>query len=700
MNFWYTGFLILWCILIIGNCYQGQNLIIPNTDNTDSNIYIYFQILSTTTSVMLAIIIACNICVNYCNQDKWESDDFLAFVMFPLTLVQITMFGLIGTNIESVSGYSDTKDFKIVLSVCGGVSAIPVFYSLYKIIKYLFPTPEEMAEREKRKEKSKNDQLTLHKIQEEQDLRKADRQHKLQLDYENRQLQRENELIIQNAKEEVFTKNQLLAKEKAENAAKRAREEQILEAERITEMLAEDKRARESSVNIDRMTRQEKLRTKELERNRRQKDFDEETEMRKLKEDKENKELEESRERRKLRQDKDLQESLYKKNLERQRHQRIDEEELSVKEIKRLKDSAEYHRDQLKRKLTLALLGKSSSDQIKEIEGEISQLTKKINDLSPAGKDKDSTIAQVPPDENDDDCQEMSDVMKDMEKCGQAAQGHRDYFNGIRDRLSKHCPDKYRQMDEYEEKCRKDKPCNDLRKNLDNLEKCDEPTKFLRARYKTEDYAHCIDQNTILDKYIVNCDSEEKKGHSTVVKYEQKNEAPPPRPTTAKPKIQGTIAQLPKIPDTIAQLPQRTSSGELYISTMEDQNPDDHKAFDIDVQQKKLVPIPPLSPGPQSEAKYNYLNSTVERFRKRGYEKDPGLDNEDMYEDDETKLAINTCKYITDFTPTFKDCVRGKNLRKTYLQMDPKILEQVALKCPINHGIIQQAEEHCKKTVV
>ena len=235
MNFWYTGFLILWCILIIGNCYQGQNLIIPNTDNTDSNIYIYFQILSTTTSVMLAIIIACNICVNYCNQDKWESDDFLALVMFPLTLVQITMFGLIGTNIESVSGYSDTKDFKIVLSVCGGVSAIPVFYSLYRIIKYLFPTPEEKSEREKRREKSKNDQLTLHKIQEDQDLRKADRQHKLQLDYEDRQLQRENELIIQNAKEEVFTKNQLLAKQKAENNAKRARDEQSIEAERYEE---------------------------------------------------------------------------------------------------------------------------------------------------------------------------------------------------------------------------------------------------------------------------------------------------------------------------------------------------------------------------------------------------------------------------------------------------------------------------------
>lgn len=680
MNFWYTGFLIAWCVLIIGNCYQGQNLITPN--NIDSNIYIYFQVLSTTTSVMLAIIIACNICINYCNQDKWESDDFLAFVIFPLTIVQITMFGLIGTNIEAVSGDSDTKNFTIILSVCGGISGIPLFYSLYKIIKYLFPTPEEMVEREKRKESSKIAQLKRHELQEALDLRNADKQHKLQLEHEHRQLQRQNELIIQEAKEEVFTKNQLLAKQKAENAAKRALEEQILEAERTTEMLAEDKRAREASVNIDRMRRQEKLRIEALERDRRQKDFDEETEMRKLRQDKENKELEESRERRKLRQNKNLEESLYKKNLERQRQQQIEEEELSLKEIKRLKDVATYNRDQAMKKLQLARIKKESSQQINDLQEEISKFTKEINDLSPGGKDKDSTIAELPPDGNEEECKEMSETLSDMKQCHSSAQQHRDYYHSKRDTLTKYCANNYKEMDEYEEKCQKDKKCNILKTDLDRgkLEDCNNVTaKFKRKGYKIGDYDHCTNEIQVLDKIIEKCNGEEKYGDSSG----SVQEAP--------------LRRWPKIESTMAQLPESSTSDPtgVGISVMRNQNPDDHEAFNLDVQQKNLVPVPPLSPGPQPSSKYSYLDRTLESIRNRSGVNSDDLDNEDMYQDENAKFAIDTCRHITENNEAFNDCSRGRDMRKIFLQMDPKIREKVRYTCPANYTMIEETEKRC-----
>lgn len=571
MNFWYTGFLILWCILIIGNCYQGQNLIIPDTDKTDSNIYIYFQVLSTTTSVMFAVLIASTICIKYCHQDKWERDTFLAFIIFPLTLIQITMFGLIGTNIESVSGYSDTKNFKIILSVCGGVSAIPVFHSLYKIIKYLFPTAAEKAERERNEELVKNEQIARHKRLEDLDSRSADKIHKMRLEVEQRELQRQNELIIRNADQEVLSQRRLLEKQKADIAAERKLEDIRVDAERSEQRLAEEKRDRESSINIDRMSRSDNLRIQQQQRDRRQKEIEEAIEMRKLQ------------------QEKQLQESLYKKDLERQRQERIDQEELSVKKIKRLKDVAEYNRDQLRRKLELALLGKTSSKEINYLEEEISDLTKEINSLGPTfpkrgkrEKDKDSTIAELPPDENDQDCKEMNEKMGNMKECNASAQRDRDYFHGRRNRLSKHCPDNYREMDYYEEKCSKDKKCNQLKLSLsrDSLDECNGTTKFLRKGYKTGHYDHCTNEIPILNKYIEKCDAEEKYGDSSET-VEPKSEAPP-RPIGRPPKIEGTIAQLPSTPQggTIAQLPQWTSSGGVRTSIMEAQNSEKFSEID------------------------------------------------------------------------------------------------------------------------
>ena len=376
MNFWYIGFLISWCILIIGNCYQGQNLIIPNTDKTDSNIYIYFQVLSTTTSVMLAIIIASTICSNYCNIFKWESDDFLPFVMFPLTIVQVTMIGLIGTNIESVSGESDTKNFKIILTVCGAVCAIPLFDSLYKIIKYLFPTPEEKAEREKNEEMSRNQRQIRHKLQQELDLKNDDRKHKIKLEHDNHELQRRNQDIIRDAEQDVLSKRKEIETQRATASAKRALEVARIEAVAIEEKELEEKIARESKVENDRLIRQANLKITREQRERKQAEIEDQIEMSE-----------------KI-QKKDREEYLYKRKLDKQ----MREKQLSLIETQKMKQLAIYDREQLNKSLQLAQKQKESKAAISKIKEEILSVNQEIH-----GYEKQLDTAGVKPEVNPED---------------------------------------------------------------------------------------------------------------------------------------------------------------------------------------------------------------------------------------------------------------------------------------------------------
>jgi hypothetical protein len=143
MDWAYRIFLILWCVLIIYNCYYGLDLI--KLDSGNNNVYIYIQSLSTTSSVMIAVLISSILCTKFCYQDNWDTTVHLPALIFVLSLVQISMIGLIGTNIDSVAGYSDLTNFKIILAVCGAVSSVPIFFGIYKIYKYLKPTLAEKA---------------------------------------------------------------------------------------------------------------------------------------------------------------------------------------------------------------------------------------------------------------------------------------------------------------------------------------------------------------------------------------------------------------------------------------------------------------------------------------------------------------------------------------------------------------------------
>jgi len=143
MDWAYRIFLILWCVLIIYNCYYGLDLI--KLDSGNSNVYIYIQSLSTTSSVMIAVLISSILCTKFCYQDNWDTTVHLPALIFVLSLVQVSMIGLIGTNIDSVAGYSDLTNFKIILAVCGAVSSVPIFFGIYKIYKYLKPTLAEKA---------------------------------------------------------------------------------------------------------------------------------------------------------------------------------------------------------------------------------------------------------------------------------------------------------------------------------------------------------------------------------------------------------------------------------------------------------------------------------------------------------------------------------------------------------------------------
>jgi hypothetical protein len=107
--------------------------------------YIYIQSLSTTSSVMIAVLISSILCTKFCYQDNWDTTVHLPAVIFVLSLVQVSMIGLIGTNIDSVTGYSDITNFKIILAVCGALSSVPIFFGLYRIYKYLRPTAAEKA---------------------------------------------------------------------------------------------------------------------------------------------------------------------------------------------------------------------------------------------------------------------------------------------------------------------------------------------------------------------------------------------------------------------------------------------------------------------------------------------------------------------------------------------------------------------------
>ena len=507
MNFWYTGFLIVWCVLIIGNCYQGQNLITPN--NIESNIYIYFQLLSTATSVMIAIVIASSLCIKYCYKNDWESDDVLAFVILPLTIVQITMFALIGDNIGAVSGESDTKNFKIVLTVCGGFSAIPVFYSLYKIIKFLFPTPEEQAERENREKIIRSQQLQAHKSQEYEDVRKANEVNKIILENEKVQSIRQSDLLRQNAEKEIYEKNKTLERQRAEDDAERILSRQRLDTDRFQKQREANKKARVSSDEIENYRLEEELRIKQLEKETEKEDLEYKIKMKQLQD---KKARDDERQTRKLN---EMQEMLKYKDSNKNEEIADLEQQLSLKEIERMKEDQEFQLGQLKRQLDLARLGKGTRQEIAELQKQILDTTLQIKELTveqseipshikepprpprptfvrlpepnvkPEPKEQQSdtftrkvdvdpifesknqeselssTIAQFNTDdeqerkENEQQCTVMTESLGKMKECTLQGSQLRNYYitDKVYEKLQPSCPDNYEKIDRYQKSC-------------------------------------------------------------------------------------------------------------------------------------------------------------------------------------------------------------------------------------------------------
>jgi hypothetical protein len=209
---------------------------------------------------MIAIAIASYLCIQYCYENDFDSDDVLSFVILPLSILQITMFGLIGNNIEAVSGESDTKNFKIVLSICGGLSAIPVFYSLYKIIKFLFPTAEEKEKRAKKEALRKIRQANAHRFQEQKDIKEENEQHRAQLELQQVELQRQNDLVIEQARKEINDRNTLAQKRRVEETANKLLADQKLEEQKLYDKLESEKNNRQFDIDIYRDKRTEDLR--------------------------------------------------------------------------------------------------------------------------------------------------------------------------------------------------------------------------------------------------------------------------------------------------------------------------------------------------------------------------------------------------------------------------------------------------------
>jgi hypothetical protein len=536
---------------------------------------------------MIAILIASMLCVTYCYQNDWEIDYFLSFVILPLTLVQITMFGLIGTNIDSVCGYSDTKNFKIILSVCGGFSAIPVFYSLYKIIKYLFPSPEEQAERDKKEEIARNLQLARHRTQEELDIKNENKRHKTKLELEQRELQRQNELIIQKADMEINEKKKLLEKRRVEDQAQKAFADQRLADERLEEKLEAERLARESSVNMDRTTRRENLRKQQLERERKQQDLDDAIKIEKLNEEKA---LQKALQTRRL---KEMEAQLYYKDSDEQEKIAELQQQLSLKAIERRKEQEKFKLSQLQKQLEIARLDNATREQLSDLQKQMSDTRAQINELSPplpkrlkendekpSDPQNTGTIAQLlDPDEHqrDVDCAQMEENLELMQLCDETGQIERQHFDSKRDTLSKTCQGNYTQMDQYQqicdEKTRKEAKCVEFAEDLNDpqIEDCkDQHVRGVRSDYKNnQDYAHCTDQHIILDKIIEKCKLEEKHGDDSA-NDEHKG---PPFPERSG-SVEATFVDMPKT-STGPQVPQRPQNfGQRKIDSMRDRQSD------------------------------------------------------------------------------------------------------------------------------
>jgi hypothetical protein len=657
MNFWYTCFLIGWCILIIGNCYQGQNLITPN--NIESNIYIYFQLLSTATSVMIAIAIASYLCIQYCYENDFDSDDVLSFVILPLSILQITMFALIGNNIEAVSGESDTKNFKIVLSICGGLSAIPVFYSLYKIIKFLFPTAEEKEERANKEKLRKIRQANSHKFQQQKDIKEENEQHRAQLELQQLELQRQNELIIQQANKKIYEDKYELDKQKAKDEADRAVNFQRLAAERFRQQLAAQK---EIDKNAE-YKQQNEYKQRDFKTRLERENLEYESLM-------EQKAREEEDRKRKLEQ---MEAELKYRDSDKEKQRKLAELEyqLSLKEIERQNVNEELKLDYLKKELDKSTLRKATREEKERLKKQISDTTSQINrqlPLLPGMKAKPGRIAQLPQDDDDTDpCAEMKQRVEEMKDCGDSGQAERDFFNERRNTLFPKCKDNYTEMDKYEQRCKETKrdKCKSFERFLPDMEDCKDGS-FLRSAYKNDkEYAHCNNEHKILDKYIKTCKGED---------------------VLAKTGLNGVpLIEIPKAE-------RGSSENSVNATVAQYQDEDDHERFNYDVKQKESEPIPPLSPGPQT-----LFDRIISRTKDQRNQQIVDNGNDLLaLQDDTGRIALTTCQHLTEFNDTIQDCDKGKQIRQRYLNMSSQLRDRIKHICPRNDEIIEQTEKKCQ----
>jgi len=487
MDWKYRIFLIMWCILIIYACYHGQDLI--KVESGETNMYIYFQILSTSASVMIAILVSSILCTKFCYQNKWETTIKLPMAILSLTIIQIIMMGLVGSGIDGVCGYSDTTNFKIIISVCGGVSAIPVFYGMYRIYKYFNPSPADI----KRQQEETENLLIAQKKQQKREQVEERKKSELIKKYKNE------------AEEEKIALEKLRTKQEDEKKRRDERHKEELEIEA-------DKREREKAAETASRERRELERTSQAENEAARRAVEKKLFQDKLI-------SERNQQSAQLKAASDKQESEEKARIDKNRREEEEQKQAS------LLQSTIYRLEQAQKNLQLAESQQKSKSTIEARQREIEAIERKIIDIQKGKVD----LRKEPEEEEDDE--EDEEEHEELKSYGTIANikpkpehkpkhkrkhepkhEHKHEYGAVDGQLdlSPRPREHVQSNEDPTEQARKD--CEDLKKKLPLMKKCDKRGAEVRQFYKKKEKTlkpHCKKDYDTIDTYETECKPKE-----------------------------------------------------------------------------------------------------------------------------------------------------------------------------------------------